>query len=120
MSHRWKYLKARLEPILLSDAAFVDHAFKVILGRHADHEGMAFYTGMLRQGVPRAAIFQFIAQSDEFRRSLAPSAHATLPNLVVARPERYRRTIDRTCGDSILVFEVQSSTDSDWLEQAIL
>jgi hypothetical protein len=113
-------LKARLEPILLSDSAYVDHAFRVILGREADRGGLEFYRGLLRQGVSRTAIFLYISQSEEFRRSLAPSAHSTLPNLVVARPERYRRTIDRTCDQSILVFEVQSPDDSDWLEQAIL
>jgi hypothetical protein len=113
-------LKARLEPILLSDAAFVDHAFRVILGRDADRGGLEFYTNLLRQGVSRSAIFLYITQSEEFRRSLAPSAHSTLPNLVVARPERYRRTIDRTCNQSILVFESEGAGDSDWLEQAIL
>ena len=113
-------LKARLEPILLSDAAFVDHAFRVILGRDADRGGLEFYCGLLRQGVSRSAIFLYITQSEEFRRSLAPSSHATLPNLVVARPERYRRTIDRTCNQSILVFERETAADSDWLEQAIL
>lgn len=113
-------LKSRLEPILLSDAAFVDHAFRVILGRDADRGGLDFYTGLLRQGVSRSAIFLYLTQSDELRRSLAPSAHSTLPNLVVARPERYRRTIDRTCDQSILVFEVEAPGDSDWLEQAIL
>jgi hypothetical protein len=113
-------LKARLEPIFLSDSAYVDHAFRVILGREADRGGLEFYTGLLRQGVSRTAIFLYISQSDEFRRGLAPSAHSTLPNLVVARPERYRRTIDRTCQQSILVFEMQGPEDSDWLEQAIL
>lgn len=113
-------LKARLEPIFVSDSAFVDHAFRVILGRDADRGGLEFYRGLLRQGVPRSAIFLYITQSDEFRRGLAPSAHATLPNLVVARPERYRRTIDRTCDQSILVFERETPADSDWLEQAIL
>jgi hypothetical protein len=113
-------LKARLEPVFLSDSAYVDHTFRVILGREADRGGLEFYTGLLRQGVSRTAIFLYISQSDEFRRSLAPSAHSTLPNLVVARPERYRRTIDRTCQQSILVFERQGPEDSDWLEQAIL
>ena len=57
-------LKSRLEPILLSDAAFVDHAFRVILGRDADRGGLDFYTGLLRQGVPRSAIFLYLTQSD--------------------------------------------------------
>ena len=59
-------------------------------------------------------------RSEEFRRTLAPPAHSTLPNLVVQRPERYRRTIDRSNGQSILVFDVASAADIDWLEHAIL
>ena len=115
-----KYLKARLEPLWLSDSDFVDGAFRDILGRDADQGGLQFYKGVLRQGVRRTAVLLDIMRSEEFRRSLVPASHAALPNLVVQRPERYRRTIDRTNGSSMLVFTVQDRADFDWLEQAIL
>src|SRR5215217_2897371 len=111
-----KYLKARLEPIFQSDSAFVDAAFRDILGRDADQGGLDFYRGVLRSGVRRNAVLLDIMRSEEFRRSLAPAAHSSLPNLVVERPERYRRTTDRVNGSSMLVFNVESREDFDWLE----
>jgi hypothetical protein len=116
-----KYLKARLEPIFKSDAAFVDAAFRDILGRDADQGGLQFYRGVLRQGVRRTAVLLDIMRSEEFRRTLAAAApHTSLPNLVVQRPERYRRTVDRSTGQSILVFDAASAADIDWLEDAII
>src|SRR5918993_6017522 len=103
----WRYLKARLEPILHSDTAFVDRAFRDILDRDADQEGLEFYRGVLRSGVSRTAVLLDIIRSEEFRRTLAPGAAAALPNLVVQRPDRYRRTTDRVNGNSILVFDVE-------------
>ena len=115
-----KYLKARLEPILVSDREFVDGAFRDILGREADQGGMDFYRGVLRSGVRRTAVLLDIMRSAEFRRSLAPPAPSTLPNLVLQRPERFRRTVDRVSGQSILVFDAASPGDFDWLETAII
>ncbi|HYT69517.1 MAG TPA: DUF4214 domain-containing protein [Vicinamibacterales bacterium] len=116
----FKYLKARLEPFLLSDSEFVDNAFRDILGRDADQGGLEFYRGVLRQGVRRTAVLLDIMRSEEFRRTLGSAAPASLPNLVVQRPERYRRTTDRVNGSSMLVFNVESPADFDWLENAIL
>ena len=120
MSPFWKRLMARLEPLTLSDSAFVYRAFREILGRDADQGGLEFYRGVLRQGVGRNAVFLDIMRSEEFRQTLAPPAHPSLPNLVVLRPERYRRTVDRSTGQSILVFETEASADADWLERAII
>jgi hypothetical protein len=113
-------LKARLEPVLISDTEFVDGAFRDILGREADQGGLEFYRGVLRQGVRRTAVLLDIMRSEEFRRTLGPAAPSSLPNLVVQRPERYRRTIDRVNGSSMLVFNVETPADFDWLESAIL
>jgi Domain of unknown function (DUF4214)/Methyltransferase domain len=116
----FKYLKARLEPILVTDREFVDEAFRDILGREADQGGLDFYRGVLRQGVRRTAVLLDIMRSEEFRRSLAPPAPSSLPNLVLQRPERYRRTVDRQTRQSILVFDAASPSDFDWLESAII
>jgi len=115
-----KYLKARLEPILLSDRDFVDEAFRDILGREADQGGMVHYLRVLRQGVRRTHVLHEIMRSDEFRRTLAPAPTSSLPNLVLERPERYRRTVDRSSKQSILVFNAASPADFDWLESAII
>src|SRR3954463_4471205 len=107
----FKYLKARFEPLFVGDRAFVDAAFRDILGRHADHGGLEFYRGVLRTGVGRTAVLLDIMRSEEFCRSLAPHAASTLPNLVVQRPERYQRTVDRVNGSSMLVFDVSAPRD---------
>jgi hypothetical protein len=112
-------LKARLEAVLLSDADFVDQAFKEILGRHADHGGLEHYSAALREGRSRTSVLLDIMHSEEFRRNL-PVISSSLPNLVVQRPERYRRTIDRTNGQSILLFAAADRSDYDWLEDAII
>ena len=116
----FRYLKARLEPLLLSDATFIDRAFREILGRDADQGGLEFYLGVLRGGISRNAVFLDIMRSEEFRATLAPAAPTSLPNLVSLRPERYRRTVDRSTGQSILVCEIESPADADWLEDAII
>lgn len=115
-----KYLKARFEPIVLSDSEFVDYAFRNILNRGADQGGLEFYRGVLRQGVSRTAVLLDIMRSEEFQSTLIAPAPSALPNLVVQRPERYRRTTDRVNRSSILVFEVESPADVDWLERAII
>jgi SAM-dependent methyltransferase len=113
-------LKARLEPLLLSDTEFIDKAFRDILGREADKDGLDFYRGVLRQGVSRTALLLDLARSEEFRNSLAPAKSSALSSLVPLRPERYRRTTDRVSGQSILVFDATSPADFDWLESAIV
>ena len=115
-----KYLKARFEPLLVSDREFVDGAFRDILGRDADQGGLEFYRGVLRSGVRRTAVLLDIMRSPEFQRSLAPAAPSALPNLVLQRPERYRRAIDRNSGQSILVFDATQAADFDWLESAVI
>jgi hypothetical protein len=112
-------LKTRLEPLLLSDADFIDRAFREILGRDADQGGLEYYRGLLRQGTSRTAVLLDIVRSAEYRRNLVPITSA-LPNLVVQRPERYRRAIDLTNGQSILTFEAAAPSDYDWLEDAII
>ena len=115
-----KYLKARLEPIFQSDTEFVDAAYRDILGRDADQGGLQFYRGVLRQGLRRTDVLLHIMRSEEFRRTLVAAEPASIPNLVVQRPERYRRTVDRSSGQSILVFDAASAADIDWLEAAII
>jgi Domain of unknown function (DUF4214)/Methyltransferase domain len=115
-----KRLKARLEPLLLSDTEFIDSAFRGILGREADRDGLEFYRGVLRRGLSRTALLLDITRSEEFRRSLAPAGRSALPSLVAQRPERYTRTLDRVSGQSILVFDAGSAAEFDWLESAII
>jgi hypothetical protein len=119
LSHFWQKLSARLQPILQSDSEFVDRAYRDILGRHADQGGLEHYCRALREGKSRTAVLIDIMSSEEFRRNL-PVVSSSLPNLVVQRPEKYRRVIDRTNGNSILTVETTTPAEFDTLEHAII
>ena len=114
-----KRLKARWGPSLQSDTAFVEAAYLEILGRPADQDGLDHYCRLLGDGLGRTAVLLSLMRSDEFTRKLTRTT-TTLPSLRAKRPDRYRDTIDRTNGDAIPVFDVQSPSDLDWLEAAIL
>lgn len=119
LSEFWHNLTARLQPILQNDSEFVDQAYRDILGRHADQGGLEHYCRALRAGKSRTAVLIDLMSSEEFRRTL-PVISSSLPNLVVQRPEKYRRVIDRTNGNSILTVDTTSPADLDWLETAII
>lgn len=121
MRRLWKRLKGRWALALQSDTRFVEEAYRQILGRNADLDGLNHYRRILREGVGRTAVLLDIMRSDEFTSRLtgATSAQRSLPNLRSIRPDRYRDVIDRTNGQTITVFDVVSSSDFDWLEAAI-
>ena len=75
---------------------------------------------MLRDGLGRTAVLLDIMRSEESRAKLQPPPSSSLPDLRRLRPERYAEAIDRTNGDMIPVFEVETATDVDWLERAII
>jgi hypothetical protein len=114
-----KRLKARWGPAFQSDDAFIESAYRQILGRSADLDGLRHYRRVLRDGFGRLAVLLEMMRSEEFRATLAPAA-TSLPDLRAQRPDRYRQTADRGTGQTITVFDAQSAADYDWLEQAIL
>jgi Domain of unknown function (DUF4214)/Methyltransferase domain len=115
-------LKARLEVSLPGDTAFIERAFREILGRAPDLDGLAHYRRVLREGVGRTAVLLDIMRSDEFLDKLtkAPASVSSLPDLRSRRPAQFRTTVDRSNSQSITVFAVESAADFDWLESAIL
>ena len=118
-------LKNRLGLALSSDTAFIETAYHEILGRRPDIDGLNHYRQVLRGGMGRTAVLLEIVQSEEFlakREKAAARAAISLsfPDLRETRPDRYRRTTDRTNGQSITVFEAESASDFDWLESAII
>jgi SAM-dependent methyltransferase len=112
-------LKARLGPALQSDTAFIESAYRDILGRPADPGGLHHYRTALREGVPRTAVLVSLMNSDEFRNAMTKPCRP-LANLAAIRPDRYRDTKDRTNGRTISVFEADTPGDFDWLEAQIL
>jgi hypothetical protein len=119
MEHFLRRIAARLEPILLSDDAFIEQAYKQVLGRVPDEGGMSHYRRVLRDGLSRTAVILEMVHSEEFTSKLAKGSFA-LPSLRKDHPERYRHEVDRTNGNTVPVFDVRSAADYDWLEGAIL
>ena len=114
-----KRLKARWGPAFQSDTAFIEDAFREILGRTADSDGLAHYRRVLGEGLGRTAVLLDIMRSDEFRAKLQPAV-VSLPDLRRLRPDSYGRAVDRTNGETVSVFHAASSEDFDWLERAII
>jgi predicted TPR repeat methyltransferase len=112
-------LRDRLGPALLSDADFIEMAYRKVLGRPADRAGLAQYRAALRNGLGRTDLLIALVHSEEYTARLAAAARAEAGPRAL-RPERYRDMVDRTNGQVIGVFEVEQPTDFDWLETRIL
>ena len=51
----------------LQDRAFVRQAYAALLGRQPDHDGLAYYTERIRQGVRKERVLHELASSPEAR-----------------------------------------------------
>jgi hypothetical protein len=112
-------LAESLAVVLQSDTAFLEEAYREVLGREADQDGLNYYGGLLREGTSRKAVFLSLVRSEEFLGKLRPREPA-LPDLRTLRPDRYRNAVDLTTGQSVMVFEASGPADYDWLEAQIL
>jgi len=110
-------LASRFGLAFTSDRAFVEAAYREILGRDADPDGLRYYTERLRDGHSRAAVLMGLVRSEEFTDKLAPMAVADIRRL---RPESYRLDEDVLNKTPILVFEARAAGDFDWLESMLL
>jgi uncharacterized protein DUF4214/methyltransferase family protein len=115
----FRRLAARLEPVLQSDTDFLKAAYREILGRDADREGLDHYRKVLRDGMSRTFVLVSLMRSREFTSRLIQAAPVGT-SLRDIRPGYYRDAIDRTNGDTIVIFDAASPSDVDWLESSIL
>ncbi len=115
-------LQSRWGPALQSDTAFIESAFREILGRQADLDGLNHYKQVLREGLGRTAVLLNIMRSEEFTSKLRPQAthDSSLPSLRAMRPEAYVDTINRSNGRAMSVYVARTAADFDWLERAII
>src|SRR5688572_1168032 len=121
MKRLLRYWKARLSLALQSDSDFVEAAYREILGRNADLDGLNHYRHVLRSGVGRTAVLLDMMRSEEAQSKSSRTATApSLPSLRALRPDAYLETLDRTNGTTISAFQTRSAADFDWLEAAIL
>jgi hypothetical protein len=112
-------LAGRVDPVLLSDTGFLERAYREILGRDADKDGIDYYRALLREGARRTDVLISLVRSEEFT-SKGTKAAPVLASLRASRPDRYRDAVDRTNGQGVVVFEAAGPLDFDWLEAAIL
>ncbi len=92
----------------LDDGAFVDLAYRMILGRRADEHGRRhFLTRLQRRQISRELLVDTLVSSQEFERSrlhatLGPSIHASRTRFVRALPPA-RQIVDigGSCQDSV-------------------
>jgi uncharacterized protein DUF4214/methyltransferase family protein len=102
-----------------SDTVFLEGAYREILGREVDQDGLNYYGALLRDGTSRTAVLLSLVRSEESLSKLRPK-EAALPDLRPRRPDRYQQAVDRTTGQAIVIFEVGSPSDYDWLEAEIV
>jgi hypothetical protein len=112
-------LIARLTPVFESDTAFIEHAYREVLGRDADLDGLNHYRRVLRGGVGRTAVILDLVRSAEFRSTLQKPV-SVLTDLTPLRPADYRREVDCSNGQTVTIFNASGPADFDWLETAIL
>jgi len=110
--------RAGWSPDDLDPEAFVRRAYRQLLGREADPEGLATHVAALRHGTSRADVLLGLVASPEFTtrvaRELAPAR--ALPDLRRERPDRYRVS-DEGLGRT--TFVARDEDDLAWLEARI-
>lgn len=100
-----------------SDDEFLEHAYRVLLGRTLDESGRSFYGAMLDRGTGRDDVLMQISTGDEaITRKLLESF--ALQNLRELRPQSYEDAETRD-GVRVPVYRMDSAADVDWLEQAL-
>ncbi len=110
-------IAARFELALTSDRAFLERAYREILGREIDQDGFDYYSKALRQGNSRTAVLLSLVRSDEFTSRLAPPP--AIEAIRERRPSQYRADEDVLNHTPVAVFEARCDADFDWLEAMI-
>jgi len=99
------------------DEAFVGDAYRALLDREPDPEGLATSLDALAGGLSRTDILRRIVGSDEYRQQALPR-YFPLVDLRAIRPDRY--TDFQGDGFEVVLFRAEGPEDFDWIESAIL
>jgi len=111
-------IAARVELATMSDRAFLERAYREILGREIDQDGFDYYSKALREGHSRTAVLIGLVKSEEFTRRLAPAP--AIEPIRALKPSQYREDEDVLNRTPVAVFEARGDADFDWLESMIL
>lgn len=102
-----------------ADRAFVEAAYRELLGREPDPGGLANFADALATGASRLEVARQLARSDEHVNRIV-SELFPIQNLIELRPERYHTVRANDADKSFLAFQAEEPEDFDWLEAAIL
>lgn len=103
----------------LSDREFLVDAYRKILGRDVDEDGLKHYIKLLQTGYSRTDVLMTLVQSDEFINKVLKD-NIRIQNLRELRPTNYYAVDDLLQPNKALVFAVETPDDFDWLEAMIL
>jgi SAM-dependent methyltransferase len=102
----------------ISDEEFLAQAYRALLDREPDREGLATSLEALAGGSSRADVLRRIVGSGEYRQQ-AVRRYFPLVDLRAIRPERYS-DLDRGDLEPLVLFHAEGPGDFDWIESAIL
>lgn len=110
-SKEYRARAAGLDLLTLDDDAFVEAAYRRILGRASDAEGRTHYLEKIRNGTPRTDILKALAQSTEaksssqpalrLRREIASSLSRRWRNFGLGRSARHLAQLDFTLSTAV-------------------
>ncbi len=111
-----KILRERTTPE--EQLAFLKEAYRQILGRELDEEGLKTYSEYLKQGKRREDILLGLISSDELVSKILKE-NLGLKNIRPLRPALYVPDINLLTDEPLLTFNVLDPQDFDWLEAMI-
>jgi len=102
-----------------SDQIFLENAYRKILGRKIDEDGLYHYTKLLKDGYSKTNVLMNLIESKEFIDKVLRENHI-IQSLRELRPSSYQIVDDVLQNNKALVFTAETKDDFDWLESMIL
>ena len=102
-----------------SDQRFLKNAYREILGRDIDPDGLNYYIKFLQDGHSQTDVLLNLVKSEEFINKVLRE-NTSIQNLRQLRPSSYHIVDDLFSPNKILVFTAENYGDLDWLESMIL
>ncbi len=102
-----------------SDQEFLKNAYREILGRDIDPDGLNYYIKFLQDGHSQTDVLLNLVKSEEFINKVLRE-NTSIQNLRQLRPSSYHIVDDLFSPNKILVFTAETHGDLDWLESMIL
>jgi 2-polyprenyl-3-methyl-5-hydroxy-6-metoxy-1,4-benzoquinol methylase len=102
-----------------SDQKFLKNAYREILGRDIDPDGLNYYIKFLQDGHSQTDVLLNLVKSEEFINKVLRE-NTSIQNLRQLRPSSYHVVADLFLPNKVLVFTAETDGDLDWLESMIL